>query len=118
MNYFLPQHGILPLHCSANESEDSSTLFLGLSGTGKTTLSNDPARTLIGDDEHAWTNDGIFNMEGGCYAKLINLSKEKEPAVFHAVFTERPTEENGCIIENALLYPNGMIDTIKIANDR
>ena len=110
MNYLLPQYGVLPLHCSANESSDDSALFLGLSGTGKTTLSNDPSRTLIGDDEHAWTDDGVFNMEGGCYAKLINLDPSKEPDIHKAVFEKKPVEESGCIIENALMYPNGEVD--------
>lgn len=111
MNYLLPQHGVLPLHCSANEGPDrTSALFLGLSGTGKTTLSNDPARTLIGDDEHGWNDEGVFNLEGGCYAKLIKLRKEKEPDLFRAVFGEKPIAENGCIIENAMTYPDGTVD--------
>lgn len=111
MNYLLPEHGILPLHCSANEGEaGDSALLLGLSGTGKTTLSFDPHRTLIGDDEHAWSDNGISNFENGCYAKLIDLDREKEPDIYHAVFDERPLEENGVIIENTMLYPNGSYD--------
>lgn len=110
MNYLLPEKGVLPLHCSANEGSEGTALFLGLSGTGKTTLSNDPNRTLIGDDEHGWSNTGIFNMEGGCYAKLINLRADKEPDIFDAVFGRRSMKESGCIIENAMTYPNGTVD--------
>ena len=111
MNHLLPRQGILPLHCSANEGPEGSALFLGLSGTGKTTLSNDPERTLIGDDEHAWSDNGVWNMEGGCYAKLINLEQDKEPDIFRAVFEPKDAQTNGCIIENALIYPDGTVDT-------
>jgi len=111
MNYLLPERGILPLHCSANEgSKKDIALFLGLSGTGKTTLSADPARKLLGDDEHGWSDRGIANFENGCYAKLINLNPKKEPEIFKAVFGERPYREHGAIIENAMIYPNGSYD--------
>ncbi len=113
MNYYLPAEGILPLHCSANEDTDGNTaLFLGLSGTGKTTLSNHPGHRCIGDDEHAWSNTGIANFENGCYAKLLHLSSEKEPEIYNAVFTERPYLENGCIVENAMVYPDGSLDLV------
>ncbi len=111
MNYYLPEHNILPLHCSANEGKDGKTvLFLGLSGTGKTTLSSDPRRTLIGDDEHGWNDEGIANFENGCYAKMINIDPEKEMEIYNAVMSKRDYLKNGVIIENALTYPNGKID--------
>jgi len=111
MNYFLPLESILPLHCSANEDINGRvSLFLGLSGTGKTTLSADKKRALIGDDEHGWDDRGVANFEHGCYAKLIDLNPEKEPEIYKAVFNPREYAENGVIIENCMTYPNGAVD--------
>ena len=111
MNYYLPFEGILPIHCSANENENQElSLFLGLSGTGKTTLSADASRALLGDDEHGWSSNGISNFENGCYAKLINLDPEKEPEIYHAVFHKDNYLKHGAIVENAMMYPNGTFD--------
>ncbi len=111
MNYLLPGEGILPLHCSANEGPDgTSALLLGLSGTGKTTLSADPNRALLGDDEHGWSDGGIANFENGCYAKLIDLDEEEEPEIWNAIMHEDDYFDHGAIVENALMYPNGEFD--------
>ncbi|MFO7674700.1 MAG: phosphoenolpyruvate carboxykinase (ATP) [bacterium] len=111
MNYYLPAEGILPLHCAANESAGGDVaLLLGLSGTGKTTLSADPRRALLGDDEHGWSDAGIANFEQGCYAKLINLRRDKEPEIWNACFHAAPAAEHGAIVENAMVYPDGRFD--------
>jgi phosphoenolpyruvate carboxykinase (ATP) len=111
MNYMLPGEGILPLHCSANEGPNGDVaLLLGLSGTGKTSLSADPRRALYGDDEHGWSDNGIANFENGCYAKLINLRPHKEPEIWNAVFHEVPYLEHGAIVENTMMYPDGHFD--------
>ena len=111
MNYLMPFEGVLPLHCSANEGDNGdSALLLGLSGTGKTTLSADPTRALLGDDEHGWSNQGIANFENGCYAKMIDIDPEKEPDIFDAVMHKDNYLEHGSIIENAMIYPNGKLD--------
>ena len=103
MNYFNPLRGIASMHCSANTSMDGSAIFFGLSGTGKTTLSTDPKRKLIGDDEHGWDDEGVFNYEGGCYAKVINLDKESEPDIYKAI-------KRDALLENVTVDANGKID--------
>ena len=105
MNYYLPLQGIAAMHCSANTDMkgENTAIFFGLSGTGKTTLSTDPKRLLIGDDEHGWDDEGVFNFEGGCYAKVINLDKESEPDIYNAI-------KRNALLENVTVDANGKID--------
>ena len=105
MNYFLPLKGIASMHCSANcdKNGENTAIFFGLSGTGKTTLSTDPKRLLIGDDEHGWDDNGVFNFEGGCYAKVINLDKESEPDIYNAI-------RRNALLENVTVDAEGKID--------
>ena len=105
MNYYLPLKGIASMHCSANTDKNGehTAIFFGLSGTGKTTLSTDPKRLLIGDDEHGWDDNGVFNYEGGCYAKVINLDKESEPDIYNAI-------RRDALLENVTLDANGKVD--------
>ncbi len=105
MNYYLPLKGIASMHCSANTdlNGENTAIFFGLSGTGKTTLSTDPKRLLIGDDEHGWDDNGVFNFEGGCYAKVINLDKESEPDIFNAI-------KRNALLENVTVDADGKID--------
>ena len=105
MNYFLPLNGMASMHCSANTdmNGENTALFFGLSGTGKTTLSTDPKRLLIGDDEHGWDDEGVFNFEGGCYAKVINLDKESEPDIYNAI-------KRNALLENVTVDENGVCD--------
>lgn len=111
MNYFLPLKGVGSLHCSANQSKTNKNdvaVFFGLSGTGKTTLSTDPERLLIGDDEHGWDDTGVFNYEGGCYAKTINLSQEKEPDIYNAI-------KRDALLENVTIKEDGSVDFFNVS---
>ena len=105
MNYYLPLKGIASMHCSANTDMEgkNTAIFFGLSGTGKTTLSTDPKRLLVGDDEHGWDDNGVFNLEGGCYAKVINLDKDSEPDIYNAI-------RRDALLENVTVDENGVID--------